>query len=45
MSEDLVDEKFKATVKRVNEAYDQAAEQLKSKVERAKSDTLKKLSG
>jgi len=45
MTEDLIDEPFVAASKRVKEAYDQAAEDLKAKVEKAKSDALKKVSG
>ncbi len=43
MSEDVIDEPFKAATKRVNEAYDLAAEELKFKVDRAKSEALKKI--
>jgi hypothetical protein len=43
MSEDLVDEPFRSAAKRVNESYDQAAEELKAKVEKAKSEALKKI--
>jgi len=45
MSEDLVDEQFKSASKRVEDAYDQAATDLKAKVEQAKSDALKNVSG
>ena len=45
MTEELVDEPFAAASKRVNDAYDQAAADLKVKVEKAKSDALKKISG
>jgi len=44
MSEDLVDEPFKSATKRVEDAYDQAATDLKGKVEKAKSEALKKIS-
>ena len=44
MSGNLVDEPFKSAAKRVEEAYDQAAADLKSKVENAKSEALKKVS-
>jgi len=44
MSEDLVKEPFKAAAKRVEEAYDKAAVDLKGKVERAKAEALKKVS-
>ena len=44
MSEDLVDEKFKSAAKKVEEAYDQAAADLKAQVEKAKSEALKKVS-
>jgi len=43
MSEELVDEPFKSAAKRVEEAYDKAAEELKSKVEKSKSAALKKI--
>jgi len=45
MTEDLVDEPFAAASNRVKDAYDQVAEDLKAKVEKAKSDALKKVSG
>jgi hypothetical protein len=45
MTEDFVDEPFAAASKRVKAAYDQAAEDLKAKVEKAKSDALKKVTG
>jgi len=45
MTDDLVQEPFAAASKRVKDAYDQAAEDLKAKVEKAKSDALKKVSG
>ncbi|MDG6898430.1 MAG: hypothetical protein JRN24_01695 [Nitrososphaerota archaeon] len=45
MTEDLVEEPFSAAMKRVEEAYDQAAEDLKEKVKRAKAEALKKVSG
>lgn len=45
MSEDIVDEPFKAASKRVTEAFDQASEELKAKVEKSKSDALKKITG
>ena len=44
MSEDPVDKPFKSAAKRVEDAYDQAAEELRSKVERSKADALKKIS-
>ncbi len=44
MSEDLVEEPFKSATKKVEEAYDKAAADLKVKVERAKSEALKKVS-
>ena len=44
MSEDLVEEPFRSAAKRVEETYDQAAGDLKAKVERAKSEALKKIS-
>jgi hypothetical protein len=43
MSEDLVDEPFKSAAERVNQAYDKASEDLKTKVERSKADALKKI--
>jgi len=45
MSEDLVDEPFRQTIQRVEEAYDQSAEELKAKVQKAKAEALKKVSG
>ncbi len=45
MSEDLVDEPFKEAAKRVEDAYDRAAAELKEKVKKSKSDALKKVSG
>jgi hypothetical protein len=44
MSEDLVEEPFKSAAKRVEDAYDKAAEELKAKVEKSKSAALKKIS-
>jgi len=44
MSEDLVDEPFRAAAKQVEEAYDQAAEELKAKLQKFKAETLKKIS-
>jgi hypothetical protein len=44
VSEDLVDEPFDSASKRVKEAYDQEASELKAKIARAKSDALKKIS-
>lgn len=44
MSDDLVEEPFKSAAKRVAEAYDQAADELKAKVDKAKADALKKVS-
>lgn len=44
MSDELVDEPFRSAAKRVTEAYDKAATELRSKVERAKADALKKIS-
>jgi hypothetical protein len=44
MSEDLVDEPFKSAAKRVEKAYDAAAEELKQKVAKSKSEALKKIS-
>ncbi|MDG6983224.1 MAG: hypothetical protein JRN28_01510 [Nitrososphaerota archaeon] len=44
MSDNLADEPFKSATKRVAEAYDQAAEELKAKVEKAKAEALKKIS-
>ncbi len=45
MSEDLVEEPFTQTVQRVEEAYDQSADELKAKVRKAKAEALKKVSG
>ena len=45
MSEDLVDEPFRDAAKRAGEAFDHAAEELKSKVKKAKAEALKKVSG
>ena len=45
MSEDLVDEPFRETTKRVEDAYDRAEEEFKVKVQRSKADALKKISG
>jgi hypothetical protein len=45
MSENLVEEPFKQAVKRVEEAYDQSAQELKAKVQKAKTEALKKISG
>ena len=44
MSADLVDEPFRSAAKRVQDAYDQAAEELKAKVQKSKADALKKVS-
>ncbi len=44
MSEDLIDEPFDSVSKRVKEAYAQAADELKAKVAKAKSEALKKIS-
>jgi hypothetical protein len=44
VSEDLVDEPFRSAAKRVEEAYDRAAEELKAKVQRSKAEALKKVS-
>jgi hypothetical protein len=43
MSEELVDEPFKSAAKRVEEAYGEAAEELKSKVKKSKATALKKI--
>ena len=45
MSEELVEEPFRSASKRVQEAFDRTAEELKAKVQRSKADALKKLSG
>ena len=45
MSEDLADEPFRQTVKRVEDAYGQSAEELKAKVRKAKEEALKKVTG
>ncbi len=44
MSGNLVDEPFGSASKRVQDAYDQAAEELKAKVAKAKSEALMKIS-
>ncbi len=44
MSEELVDEPFRSAAERVEEAYDRAREELKSKVAKSKSAALKKIS-
>ena len=44
MSEDVVEEPFKSAARRVGEAYDQAAADVKAKIGRAKSEALKKVS-
>jgi hypothetical protein len=44
MSEELVDEPFNSAADRVKEAYDKAAKDLKSKVEKSKAAALKKIS-
>ncbi len=44
MSGDLTEEPFKAAAKKVEEAHAQASEELKAKVQEAKSSALKKLS-
>ena len=44
MSDNLVDEPFKSAAKRVAEAYDQTAAELKARVEKAKAEALKKIS-
>lgn len=43
MSEELVDEPFRSASKRLEEAFDKAAEDLKSKVEKSKATALKKI--
>ena len=44
MSDDLVEEPFKSAARRVDQAYDKAAEELKAKVEKSKAAALKKIS-
>lgn len=44
MSEELVDEPFDSAAERVDEAYNQAKEELKSKVAKSESAALKKIS-
>jgi hypothetical protein len=44
VSEELVDEPFKEAAKRVEDAYERAAEDLKAKVQKSKADALKKVS-
>jgi len=41
----LVDEPFSSAAKRVEEAYNQAAEALKDSVRKSKSEALKKVTG
>ena len=43
MSEDFVDGPFKEAAKRVEEAYDRAAAELKAKVQKSRADALKKI--
>jgi hypothetical protein len=43
MSEELVDEPFNSAAERVEQAYGQAKEELKSKVAKSKSAALKKI--
>lgn len=43
MSDELVDEPFDSATKQVEKAYDDAAEQLKSKVAKSKATALKKI--
>ena len=45
MSEGPVDEPFRSVTKRVQDAYDQAAGELKEKVQKSKVAALKKISG
>lgn len=45
MSSELVDEPFSAAAKRVEDAFDRAAEELKAKLQKAKADAMKKVSG
>jgi len=44
MSEDPMDEPFRSASEQVEEAYQEAVSELRSKVERAKSTALKKVS-
>ena len=44
MSENLEEEPFNEAKERVEDAYEQSVADLKSKVEKAKSDALKKVS-
>jgi len=44
MNEDLVDQPFKSAVKKVDDAYSQAAKDMRAKVEKATSEALKKVS-
>ena len=44
MSKDIVEEPFDSAAKQVEEAHEQAVAELKSKVEKAKSAALKKVS-
>ena len=43
MSDEVVDEPFKTAAKKVEESYDRAAEELKSKVARSKAAALNKI--
>ena len=43
MSEDLSEGPFRAAAKKIEEAHDQAAEELKAKIAKAKATALTKL--
>jgi hypothetical protein len=43
MSDEIVEEPFKSAAKRVGDVFDQAAAELKAKIEKSKSEALKKI--
>ena len=43
MSEDVVDEPFRSATERVEAAYQQAVSDLRSRVEKARADALRKV--
>ena len=43
MSEEIVDEPFRSATEKVEAAHQQAVSELKSKIEKAKSDALRKV--
>ncbi len=44
MSDEIVDEPFRAAADQVDESHREAVSQLKAKVQKAKADALKKVS-